>query len=181
MNLKRAAGHGAPALLLSAALFPAALWAGQTSDSAEIAKLLADTKAEAVELKVDSGDLESFVRSNLSWETHAGKIDLIKEHVNNTGKLLAKLKNAEALGSPWQQMAISRIEPLLKELAANTEEIVSRLNNNRGKIHFPEYRECVKAHYELASNLEALIRDFVSYGEAKEKLERMQSKVEVTE
>jgi hypothetical protein len=161
--------------------FPAALQAGQAGDSPEIAKLLADAKAEAVELKADSADLDSFVRSKLSWQTHADKIELIKEHVNNTGKLLTKLKNAETLGSPWQQTAIARIEPLLKELAANTETVVVWLNENRSKIHFPEYRDCVKAHYELASDLEALIRDFVSYGEAKEKLERLQRKLEVTE
>ena len=44
---------------------------------------------------------------------------MVKGHVNNTGKLLAKLKDAEATGSPWQQTAIKRIEPLLKEMADN--------------------------------------------------------------
>jgi hypothetical protein len=181
MKLNRVVSFAAPALLSAAMFFPAVLRAGQTSGLPEISKLLADTKAEAVELKADAADLDSFVRSNLSWMTHAKKIDLIKEHVNNTGKLLAKLKEAESLGSPWQQTAIARIEPLLRELAANTETVIQRLNENSAKIHFPEYRACVKTHYELASDLEALIRDFVSYGETKEKLDRLQRKLEVTD
>jgi len=181
MKLNRAVSLVAPALLSAAMFFPAVLRAGQTTDSPEISKLLADAKAEAIELKADSADLDSFVRSNLNWTTHAKKIGLIKDHVNNTGKLLAKLKNAGSLGSPWQQTAIARIEPLLRELAANTETVIQRLNENSAKIHFPEYRACVKAHYELASDLEALIRDFVSYGETKEKLDRLQRKLEVTD
>jgi len=33
----------------------------------------------------------------------------------------------------------------------------------------------------LATDLEALIRDFVNYGEAKEKIERLGKKLEVTD
>ena len=106
---------------------------------------------------------------------------MVKEHINNTGRLLAKLKHAEASGAPWQQTAIQRIEPLLKELAANTEATIIYLNENRSKIHFPEFRDYVKANFELAADLEALIRDFVNYGEAKDKFERLGHKVEVTE
>lgn len=176
------ASLAAPALLMAGYLLsPIAIKAVGPGDSAEITKLLADAKAEAMELKNDSADLETFVRSRLSWESHAVKIEMIKQHVNTTGKLLAKLKDAEASGSPWQQTAVQRIEPLLKELAANTETTINYLNHNRSKIHFPEYRDYVKANYELSTDLEALIRDFVNYGDAKEKFERLERKVEVTE
>jgi hypothetical protein len=171
-----------PALLtVGLLLSPVMVRAIEPGDSAEITKLLTDAKAEAVELKTDSEDLDTFVKSRLSWESHARKIEMIKEHVNNTGKLLAKLKDAEASGAPWQRTAIQRIEPLLKELAANTETTINYLNENRSKIHFPEFRDYVKANYELATDLEALIRDFVNYGEAKEKFERLGRKVEITD
>jgi hypothetical protein len=106
---------------------------------------------------------------------------MIKERVNNTGKLLTKLKDAEASGAAWQRTPIQRIEPLLKELAANTESTINYLNENPSKTHFTELRDYVKANYELATDLEALIRDFVNYGEAKEKFERLGRKVKVTE
>jgi hypothetical protein len=171
-----------PALLMVGALLsPAKARATGPGDSVEIAKLLADAKAEAVELKSDSEDLDSFAKSGLSWESHARKIEMIKDHVNKTGKLLAKLKDVEESGAPWQRTAIQRIEPLLKELAANTESTINYLNENQSKIHFPEFKDYVRANYELATDLETLIRDFVNYGEAKEKFERLGHKVEVSE
>ena len=149
-------------------------------DSPEITKLLADVKAEAIELKVDSGDMESFTRSNMTWRGYGSKLDLIKGHVNNALSLLAKLKSAEATGSQWQQAAIKRIEPLLKELADNTTATINHLNDNQGKVHLPAFTDYVKANHELATDLEALIRDFVDYGNAKEKFESLGSKSEVS-
>jgi len=148
--------------------------------SADISSLLADAKAEAVQLKSDSADMESFVRSKLSWGSYADKLEMIKGHVNNSGKLLTKLQEAEADGAPWQQTAIKQIEPLLKELATNTEATINHLNDNKSKIHFPEFKDYVKTNYELATDLEALIRDFVNYGEAKGKMERLGAKHEIT-
>ena len=104
---------------------------------------------------------------------------MIREHVNNTGKLLAKLQEAEPTGSPWQQDATKQIEPLLKELAANLESTINHINKNQVHIKFSEYHDYVKANYELASDLEALVRDFVNYGEAKQKYERLGAKREV--
>ncbi len=160
-------------------MFPAAIQATEAGDSVDINKLLADAKAEAVELKNDSAHMESFVRSNISWQSYASKIEMIKGHVNNTGKLLARLQEAESAGAPWQQAAIQRIEPALKELAANTEATIKHLKDNPGKVHFKAFEDYVKANYELATDLEAMIRDFVNYGEAKEKFERLGEKLEV--
>ena len=151
----------------------------KAADSAEITKLFADAKAEAAELKVDSGELESFTRSKMTWRGYGSKLEEIKIHINNTGKLLVKLKAAETTGSPWQQAAIKRIEPLLKELADNTTATINHLNANPGKIHTPAFTDYVKANSALATDLEAVIRDYVDYGSDKEKFESLGSKLEV--
>lgn len=176
----RTAGLLALTMLGTAALLIPATSAAASADSDHINKLLAEAKAEAAELKTDSADLESYARSTHNWSTHAAKIELIKEHVNNSGKLLTKLRDAETEGAPWQQTAIQRVEPLLKELASNTEAAINYLNENRTKLQFPEYRDFVKANFELATDLDALIRDFVNYGEAKEKMDRLGAKHEIT-
>ena len=93
-----------------------------------------------MELKNDAEDLDSFAKSRLSWQSHASKIEMIKQHVNNTGKILAKLKDVENSGEPWQQIAIMRIEPLLKELATSTENTINFLSGNLSRIHFPSSR-----------------------------------------
>jgi hypothetical protein len=180
-NYRGIAGLVTPALLVAGYLIiPPTMKAAETGDSTQISQLLADAKAEAVELKHDSADMESFTKSKLSWESYASKVEMIKGHVNSTGKLLVKLQEAEATASPWQEAAIRRIEPLLKELAANTEATIKHLNENRTKIHVTEFKDYVKANYELATDLEALIRNFVNYGEAKQKFERLGEKLEIT-
>jgi len=178
-NLRMAVPVTVAVLVAGCFMFPATIKAAVSGDSADISKLLADAKAEAVELKNDSADMESFVRSNLSWQSYADKIEMIKGHVNTTGELLAKLQEAEATGAPWQQEAIKRIEPALKELAANTETTIKHLNENKTKVHFAPFKDYVKANYELATDLETMIRDFVNYGEAKENFERLGEKLEV--
>jgi hypothetical protein len=61
----------------------------RAADSPEITNLLTGAKAIAVKLKADSEDLESFTRSTMTWRGYLSKLDVIKGHVNNTGKLLA--------------------------------------------------------------------------------------------
>jgi acyl-CoA reductase-like NAD-dependent aldehyde dehydrogenase len=153
-------------------IIPAAV---KAADSAEVTKLLADAKAAAVELNADSADMEQYTRSKLSWKSYAHKLEMIRGHVNDTGRLLAKLKDAEASGSPWQQATIKRIEPLLQEIADNTTATLKHLNDNQAGVHLPAFRDLVKANHELTADLEALIRDSVNYGKAKEKFEGLEA------
>lgn len=177
-NLWRLGGLLAPTILIAGYLAPTNA-AAIIGDSEDVNQLLADAKSEAVELKVDSEHMNSFTNSNVSWQTYADKIELIKTHVNNTGKVLAKLRDAESAGAPWQQTAIQRIEPLLRELADNTGTTIRYLSENQTKVHFTEFRDYVKANYELSTNLEALISDYVAYGEHKQETLRLGEKLEV--
>ena len=178
-NYRKTIGSVTLALLAGYLMIPSALQAASAGESAEITKLLADAKVEAVELKADSDNMESFTRSTTSWQSYASQLEMIKGHVNNSGKLLTRLKDAEATGAPWQQAAIKRIEPFLKEMADNTTVTIKRLNDHQAKVHLPEFKDLVKANAELATNLEALIRDFVDYGNTRERFERLSEKLEV--
>jgi hypothetical protein len=182
MRSHRAVAAFIPALLAAGYfLTPARLMSGQVGDSGQISSLLAEAQKEAVELKLDSADLEQFTYSNVTYGSYSHTIMLIREHVNKTGELLARLRQVETSGSPWQQTAIKQIEPLLGELAANTTRTIEHLNENKMNVHFPEFKEYARANYMLAKNLEALIHDFVDYAEAKEEVERMQHKVGPTD
>jgi hypothetical protein len=175
-SYRNAIGSVTLAILAGYLMIPSGLQAAVAAESPEITKLLADARAEAAELKADSTNMESFTRSTTSWQSYASHVEMIKGHVNNAGKLLAKLKDAESTGAPWQQAAIKRIEPLLKEMAENTTLIIKRLNDNQARVHLPEFKELVKANAGLATDLEALIRDFVEYGNAEEKVEELSEK-----
>ena len=148
-------------------------------DSDEITKLLAEAKTEAFDLKNDAEKLESFTRSKISWEHHATVIEQMKEHVNEVGRLVAKMNDARIAGSPWQQQAIEQVTPVLKELATNTTAAIEHLNENKGRLHTPEYKELLTVNYDLATELSALVTDFVDYGKTKAKYERLTNKLEV--
>jgi len=150
-------------------------------NSDQVSKLLAQVNAEAVELRRDAEDMESFSRSKLSWESHASKINMIKDHINKTGSLLTQLGGLRNTASLWQQEAIDRVAPLLKEMASNTETTIEHINQNQSRLNSTEFQDYVKANYNLASRLASLIGDFVDYGEAKEKYERLSRKLEVPE
>lgn len=150
-------------------------------DSAEVTALLADAKSEAEQLKLDTAEMETFTRSNLSWKTFASKITLIKEHVNNVGELTSKLNNARGGGSPRQQQAIDRINPLLQELAANVGATINHLNEHQSLVHSAHYKEYVETNHQLATDLASLISDYVDYGKTKDRMEALGKDLETPE
>jgi hypothetical protein len=147
-------------------------------DSEEISTLLSNARWEALELRDDSDKMVSFSRSALRVQSFAGKLTEVKDHVNKAGKLLAKLDQLRGTGSPWQQQAVDRITPLLKELAANTEATINHFNDNRMLVHSKELAEYCSVNYELAKELAALVEDFIDYGETQATFAELQKKVE---
>src|SRR5579864_40971 len=113
-------------------------------DSKEISTLLSEAKSESIELREDAEKMEAFTRSQVSWESFAAKINEIKDHVNKTGELLAKLNQVHETGSSWQKQAIDHITPALKELAENTKLTIEYLNENKKVMHSSELEDyCV--------------------------------------
>jgi hypothetical protein len=145
-------------------------------DSSDVTKLLTDTKAVAFQLNKDSAQMDSFTRSKVTWKAYQAKIEVIKGHINNAGKLLGSLKAAESTGSPWQQQTIKRIEPQLQEMASNLTATINYLNANPGKIHIPEFTDYVKTNYALSSDMLAMLNASLDYGADKAKLEALSSK-----
>ena len=93
---------------------------GGKLDSEHVSQLLADAKTQAFQLNVDASALESYTRSNLTWESHAAAVNGMKEHVKAAGRTLTKLEDSRNNASPWQATAIDRIKSLLEEMALNS-------------------------------------------------------------
>lgn len=164
------------ALLLGMVLFASA-WTPAYSDSAQASKLLQEANLSAAQLRRDSTQMETFTRSQLTWQSHATQINVIRDHINKTGKILADLHNARDGAEPWQQDAIDKITPLLKEMASNTESIISHLNEKKGHTWHPEYEGYVKSNAQLATALSKLVGDYVDYDQAKSKTQGLESKL----
>jgi hypothetical protein len=80
---------------------------------------------------------------------------MIKDHINQAGGLVIELAARRTKASAWQQAAIDRVTPLLRELASNTEATIEHLDKNQSRLHRPELQEYAKANYELATRLAA--------------------------
>jgi hypothetical protein len=158
------------ALLLPLSSFAAA----PPPDSATITNLLDQARAHAALADDDAVTLESYTRSPLSWQSHAARLTIIKEHVNNLIKDVNQLSSMRAEGSPWQQEAIDRVDPLLKEIADHLTTTIQHLNENQGQIQMQAFRDYVKVNSNLISKAHNMIADYVDYGQAKAKADALE-------
>lgn len=183
MSIKKTISLSTLTLLLAAiVVLPALRAADVPGDSKEVSDLLSQAKTQAIQLKTDASDMESFTLSNLSWQSHAAKITEIKEHVNAVGKTVSKLNQAKDTASSWQRTAIERVNPVMGELAMNVEVTINHLNKEQGRLlNTEEHKDYLKTNAELASKMAAVITDFVDYGETKAKFEKLTQKLEVAE
>jgi hypothetical protein len=170
---------GAVTLLFAVFLVPAYAKTGVNADSEQVSKLLSEAKTMAFQVKEDAVTMESYTRLNASWESHAAAINQIKEHINVLGRQVAKLKAAEGGASPWQKTAIDRINPFLDEMSGYTTAVIERLNGDR-KHTIADYKDYLEANADYATDLAAMIADFVDYGNARDRAERLAAKLEIT-
>lgn len=148
-------------------------------DSEHVNTLLADAKVEAMALQKDAGDLDSYTRSSDNWRIHAAVLEQMKEHVNKAGQLLKELNDSKQGASPWQEIAIQRLSPPLREMADNLQATIKCLNENQSRLRIGTYQDLAKANYELSENLAETVSNFVKYGHSKSNYERLAEKLEL--
>lgn len=153
--------------------------AASAVESDQVSKTLSDAKMQAYQLKEDAEQLESFTRLGTSWESHVAAVTKIKDDVNKMGALLMKLQETRSSGSPWQQTAIDRVNPVAKELATNTTAAIEHLNKNPERLTTPDYQNYLVAIADSAANLASTISNFVDYGKTRQRLERLTTKLEL--
>ncbi len=167
-------------LTLAALLIPlAALSAAgqQRPDSAHVTQLLQQARGEAARLATEADALSSYTRSAVTWESHSSQIQVITDHINQLGKTVESLNDAKGEASDWQQQAIDHVTPLAQELASDIQTTINHLNENKTRLRSAPYTEYVKANAENSQQLANLIRDYVSYGQAKVKYEELSDKL----
>jgi hypothetical protein len=151
--------------------------AAEVQDSEQVSRMLSDAKTMSYQLKEDAVQMESFTRQNLSWQSHAEAITQIREHVNALGKQAQKLKAARSSASPWQKVAIDRIEPYLDELGGYITAAIEHINEKQHTLL--EYNDYLEANADYATDLANMIANFVDYGKTRQRLDRLGAKLEI--
>jgi uncharacterized protein (DUF4415 family) len=167
--------------LMGLAMFLAAsLWispsiyaeSGTPQDSSQVAQLFAQAKSHAVELRLDAEVMETFTRKQTHWTTQSDQIYQIRQHTNDLAKVIQQLNEARDTASPWQQQAIDRLNPLLKDLVVSVTSMIHCVSDQVfSNIGAGVYRECVVNNYKISVQMAGLITDFVDYGRNKERFQ----------
>jgi hypothetical protein len=163
--------------LLGAAMFGicATRLSAATTD---VDQLFQEARTQAALLMHDTDLMESFTYSNVSWESHANEIDMIKTHINRLGVVISQLQAARGDVGKRHQEAIDRVLPPLKELAANTTMIISYLNQYEGRLQNPAYQNFLGENVQLAANLCQIVADTVAYDSTKDRIEKLHQKLD---
>jgi DNA repair ATPase RecN len=166
-------------LILTSILQPPSLWSvARKAPNADVAAELDAAKAEAAELARDADEMTALIRNDVSWESHADALTRIKEHVNNMGKIVAKLESERDEASPWQQQAIDRMTPMLKEIADNTTAAIEHLNANHARPVSGNYKDYLEQNADTSHELADMVSSFEQYDRTRTRLERLQDKLE---
>ena len=150
-------------------------------DNPAVMQLLMDAKQKAAAVSQDADQMEALTRTDATWHAHAAQLDEMKQHVNDLARAAEKLEASRASASPWQQQAIDRMMPLLKELASNTNAAISHLSELQSRPVSPSYTQYLTANTETAHELAQMISNFVDYGQTKAKMEALEQKLEVAQ
>jgi hypothetical protein len=168
------------ALAMSAGATLLATQAAEMPDSERVTSLLSEVRDHAYRLQGDAELLQSFTwTTGVNWQSHAAVVTRMKDDINEAGRKLTKLGEAKKSASPWQKTAIERIEPPLRELAANTEKAINYINANPGSLFREEYKDYIEANADLSADLSSMIADFVRYGTREDRLGELAKKLEL--
>jgi NTP pyrophosphatase (non-canonical NTP hydrolase) len=167
-------------LVSASVLQPPSLWSvARKAPNSDVAANLDAAKSEAAELARDADEMTALIKNDVSWQSHADALTRIKEHVNNMGKIVAKLQEERDEASPWQQQAIDRMIPMLKEIAANTTAAIEHLNTNQIRPVSGNYKDYLEENANTSHELADMIYSVEQYDHTRTKLEQLQDRLEL--
>lgn len=171
-------GKLAFAIVAAALIFGSSLCAkAQSADSEKINELFNNIRQHAILAEEDAELLESYTRSRVSWQSHARRIDAMKDHVKELADDFNQASTLRAEGSPWQQDAIDHLRPLLQSMADHITAAIDHLNKNQSRTMMKPWVDYIHANRDFAAKTATLIRDYVSYGESKSAADELEKKL----
>lgn len=148
--------------------------AAAEEDSEELNRLFADASRESAVMDREAEELRSYHPTETSRESHGEQLNIIRDHVNQLGKLEGEMRDERENGSAWQQHTVDQLRPMLEELAGNMEETIAEFNTAHPPVEFnARFRTLINENAKLATQLHRLVRDAVRYGHAKRNFERL--------
>jgi len=150
-------------------------------DSTPVFDLLMQARMDATQLRKDADELQAFNWTKMSRESHAMKLDQVRNDVNTLATVVTKLNEEKAKASPWEQQVIDRVTHMQSEVASKVQASIEDLKSNPKHVDTFGYRDSYNAIAEVSSNLAAQISDVVQYDQANAKLEKLARRLEISQ
>jgi uncharacterized surface protein with fasciclin (FAS1) repeats len=146
---------------------------GEVSHVSKIDDMLAQFESKAIDTRRDAAMLESKRRKQLSWQTHADKLGVMKQHINEMGKMLAELEGMKSKATLFQEKAIEAARPHLEDMARRVERSINWLNEDRRSISKAEYKDNLHGIWSSADQLYRNVDAIIDYHEARMRLHEL--------
>jgi hypothetical protein len=142
--------------------------AAQAQTQPQVSPRLSEVKNLVTLLKSDMATLDFLAHAGTGSEAHASIFNLYADRINALRRQADELETNRKNGTAWQQVAVDRIVPVMKELAASAEAAVRAANSNGnrpGKDYF-------QLNSDLADELSTVIAAWADYAKTKDDLDR---------
>lgn len=144
----------------------------------EAARILKDVEEQAYEVTGHAGTL--YAAGGLpgySAQFHLSELEAVKDDVNAMGKEMQRLEALRENEAAWERETVGRAMPLLKQLAAATDEAIRYVNGNPQKLAFPQYREMTRRLYGQSADLWKALHGSVRLEDLQEKEARLKAQM----
>jgi hypothetical protein len=90
---------------------------------------------------------------------------------------MAKLQAERSEATTWQQKAIDRTVPLLRELSENSTAAIEHINSNQVRPVSGYYADYLDSNAENAHEIARIISETIQYGHTRDKLEKLEAQL----
>ena len=143
----------------------------------EASQLLKEIRAASHRLMDSAETLQSFAHSRVSWESHATELTRVREHVNEIGSRIERLRSIQDALEPWQQEALESVARAGATLAGGTESAIRHLNDYRNELWSDTYRGHLATVSAGADQVKRSVSVHLELAEARDRLETLQEQV----
>ena len=141
------------ALLAVVLPLSSAAFAVKPIPSIEISILMGQARADATQSDIDMTALETYCMAKIPWQVHFLRLQEIQVDVNNLLKDVSQLKAIASKGTPSQQDAINRLDPLVQSMASNINATIKYLNRNHSTVNMPVFTDRLRGNRLLINSI----------------------------
>jgi hypothetical protein len=144
-------------------------------------RLLSEIRAETATLRGSAETLLSLSRHpQYSWKSHAEYLDDVKSHINSVGDRTAELQRIQTATLPWQKQAISEVTSHAARVAASTQAALLYLNENRGRLFVPEYKDHVATIASSSEDMQETVSKYLDFEKTQQRFNQLQYELELS-